>query len=302
MDEAKNSSSTKVRSLWRSFQGPNWGFFQFGSWEKKVPKERLYVVLIFAIVAGVTACVLLMAKAGSRGRWQDKNSLIEFSEHYQGGPKVISSGGKTTWQVGYDVKFAPNEELVVVAELYQQDRPMQPLARNVFTGSTSPQALTVSFDRIYENAGQTLVAHNAIIQLGNEVFEIPKFTVDTSRHLNGEGVGWFKNGDLRKPQQPSTARDYATLTRLFSYRSADPEAKRRIWVPSLGVSSGIHHRVVINMAPASRLKHLVVEPVAGCQGLDGQIIPGDLSREQCDKIAERYKHCLTMLLPSCEAR
>jgi hypothetical protein len=251
--------------------------------------------LAITIVAGISVCALLMIKAG-RGVWgRNETSLIEFSGRYRRGPKVISSEGKTTWEVGYDVEFSPSEKLLVVAELYQQDRPMQPLGTRVFTGSTGTGMMTVSFDRSYKNGSKTFVCHSGRIQLGNQVFEIPEFIVDTDGYLSGEGVGWFRGGALRGPQGRGTTQEGANYTELFSFRSAG-KGGTRIWVPGAGVSSSTDYLVAVNMVPLSQFKYLEVKPAAGCQGLDGRIIPAGLSHELSSETAVRYKqHLMTAL-------
>lgn len=223
----------------------------------------LRIVAVFAILAVMAFCVLLMAKVHQDKLWPDENLLIRFSEYNGSGPISVSNAGKTTWTKSYNVQFAPGAKLVVVAELHHVDKPVRPLGRKIFTGSTDPQRFAVSFTRAYKDKAKTIVGHSTKVQLSEQALEIPEFTVGTDRYLEGEVLRWFQSGELRKLHQPHTKKDETTLTSLFSYRLEDRKAKRRTWVPGPGISSGVNHRIVLNMIPASRLKHLVAEPIGG---------------------------------------
>ncbi|MHC4573032.1 MAG: hypothetical protein ACYS76_02680 [Planctomycetota bacterium] len=230
--------------------------------------RRLRIFTVFAIFALTAFCVLLTARVRRDRLWPDENLLLGFSEHNGSGPISVSDGCKITWTKSYDVEFAPEEELLVVAELYEVGKPMRPLGQKILTGSTDPQRFTVTFTRTYKDETKTIVGHSTKIQSGEQVFEIPEFTVSTKWHLNGEVLSWFPGGALRKLRPPRSKKDEGTPTRLFAYRLEDIEGNRPISVPALGISSGENHRVVLNITPASGFKCLVTEPAGSLRVQD----------------------------------
>ena len=249
-------------------------------------------MMFFAILAVIAFYVLLMVQVGRNKLWPDENLLIRFTQHNGGEPIRVSNGSKTTWTKSYDVEFAPGEELLVVAELHQVGKPTRPLGQKILTGSTDPQRLTVSFTRTYKNEAKTIVGHSAKVRLGEQIFEIPQFTVGTKNYPNGEVLSWFQGRELRKLHQSHTKKDETTLTMLFSYRLVEKEAKSGSPVRGLGISSGVNHRVVLNMIPASRLRYFVVEPIGGLQGPDGEIIPADHKQPYSGKESLRRSQIL----------
>jgi hypothetical protein len=215
----------------------------------------------------MVVCVLLTKKRGQHKLWPDDNLLVRFSEHNASGPISVSNGRQTRWTKSYDVQFAPGEGLLIVAELHQPDKPVRPLHREILTGSTDVHRLTLSFTRTYKDEAGTTVGHSAKVQLGQQIFEIPQFTVAANCHLNGEALSWFPAGDLRKLHHPHQKNHNTALATLFSYRLVDKKDDRRSSVPGPGISSAINHRVVLYMIPASRRKHLAGDSVGGLAGL-----------------------------------
>jgi hypothetical protein len=287
--ERKNFFFVASLGLWRLFKNFDLLWIRF----KYAPRYRwLRIFMILAVFIVVAVSVLLIVGPWPDKLWPDENLLVRFSEHNGSGPISVRDGSKATWTKSYDVEFAPDEELLVVAELHQVGKPTRPLGRKILTGYTDPQRCTVSFTRAYKDDAKTIIGHSAKVQLGQQVFEIPEFTVAAKRYLNGEVLNWFQDEQLRKLDQPHAKKDETTLTRLFSYRLVDKRAKKRSSDPAPGISSGDNHRVVVNMIPASKLKYLSTEPVCGLQGLDDEIIPPD--DKQSGVMTEARKHNLAI--------
>jgi hypothetical protein len=259
----------------------------------------MVVIFLFIVIAVVSVCVLLVAKVGSGESWPDKNLLIRVTERCKQGPKVIRSGGRTTWEMFYYAEFAPREELLVVAELYQWEKPMRPLGQMIFPGSTDLQELKVRFSRVYENEVKTIVSHTASVRLGAGVLEIPRFTVYKQRYSTDESMGWYSGEGLCRLKQEYNGHDYGKLETLLYYHDGggEPEeGEARFWIPGHSTTqAGSSYWFGLRMIPISRLKYLVIEPVRDRQGLDGQIIPADLTGEQSRAIAQRYKRSLMVM-------
>jgi hypothetical protein len=196
----------------------------------------------------------------------------------------------------YDAEFALREELLVVAELYQWEKPMRPLGQMVFPGSTDLQELKVRFSRVYENEAKTIVSHRASVRLSAGVFEIPRFTVHRQGYSADESVGWYSGEGLRRLKRKQNRQDYGKLETLLYYHDGGgklEEGEGRFWIPGHSITQvGSSYWIGLRMIPISRLKYLAIEPVRDRQGLDGQIIPADLTGEQSWAMAQRYRKSL----------
>jgi hypothetical protein len=161
------------------------------------------------------------------------------------------------------VEFAPGEGLLVIAELHQAGKPMRPLGQKTFTHSTESRRLTISLTRSYEDDTKTFIGHSVKVQLGEQVFEIPQFEVSAKGYHNGEVLNWFQGGELRKQHQSHKTTDQTALATLLSYCLVHKKAEMGSSIRGLGISSGVSHRVVLNMILVSQLKYLATEPVDG---------------------------------------
>jgi hypothetical protein len=259
----------------------------------------MVVIFLFIVIAVISVCVLLVTRVGSGKSWPDKNLLIRLTERCKGGRKIIRGGERTTWEMLYDAEFAPCEELLVVAELYQWEKPMRPLGQMIFPGSNELQELKVCFSRVYENEAKTIVSHRASVRVGAQFLEIPRFTVYKQRYSADESMGWYSGEGLRRLKRERNGQDYGKLETLLYYHDGGGEPEEgqgRFWIPGHSVAqAGSSYWVGLRIIPISRLKYLVTEPVRDSQGLDGQIIPADLTGEQSRAIAQRYKKRLMVM-------
>jgi len=262
---------------------------------RPIPKSaRLGIVSVLSIL--ITAAILLpMARAKNEDRFSDKDLLIKFTELPEGEAKKVSVDDTTTWSKGYEVEFAPGEDLLVVVEMYQAGKPMQIIGRNVFEGSERPEKFTVTFDRAYQDAAKRSVTHNIQFKLGEQVFKIP---VHTPRYLSTQWWDWYRGEGLRRPEMRYTKARYARIETLFYYGAAnlsmESEYKAKFWIPGRDVTPvPIQYGIALKMIPLSSLQYLHVEPVGGYQGLDGKIIPGNyLTLEKAARIADEYKQMI----------
>lgn len=149
------------------------------------------------------------------------------------------------------------------------------------------------------------MAHRAKIKLGDEVFEIPEFTLDTKSYYSGEGWRQYTGNGLRRLRNPSSQEDYSKFDLLFMYDSRDNHAPDTetafFWIPG-DMPSPIedHHAIVFKMIPTSRLHCMVVEPVLGWQDLDGRILPVDTPLERVRQTGTKYKTEILNLIRSGE--
>lgn len=318
-EKAEQYPQTLVEVAKLAFEGPALSLRLIGVMESKsalsgrikriltrpIPKTAK-LGIIGLLVIGITATILIpMAKS----EWSDENLLIRFGDCRPPGPiKKIGPGGEATWSTSCNVEFKEGEDLLVVAELYQAGKPMRVLGRKIFQGPAVPDKLSVHLTRVYENEAKTVLVHSAKVQLGDQILDIPEFTVKADRFYYGEGWGRYGASGLRKERYNRTGQDYARLESLFYWfngSGGDPkEGQVLFWIPGHRTKqTPSHHHIQFSMVPLSRLKYLIggFYTAAGRQGLDGETIPEDLSYEQAKAMADQYFTKLTMSLPELTA-
>ena len=213
-------------------------------------------------------------------------------------PEKISVGDMTKWSKSYEVEFAPGENMLVAAEVYQAGKPMRILGRKIFAHSNKPEKLTLTFVRNYKNVARTSITYNIKFQLGRQVFKIPEFPIYTVRYFPGEAWRWYQGEVLRSLKTRHTNEEYTGIEPLFNYCSTgeikESEDQARFWIPGSNVTPIMsNHCVVLRMMPLSGLKYLSVEPIGGYQGLDGKIIPPtNFTLEKANEIADAYKNMI----------
>ena len=258
---------------------------------RPLPKSaRLGIIgLLVVIIAG--AILLPMAKAKNEDRFSEKDLLIKFAELPEGEAKKVSVDDTTIWSKSYEVEFAPGQDLLVAAEMYQAGKPMRIIGRNIFEGSEKPEKFTVTFDRTYQDAAKRSVTHNIQFKLGDQIFKIP---VHTPRYLSTQWWDWYRSEGLRRPEMRYTKTRYAGIETLFYYGAAnlsmESEYKAKFWIPGRDVTPAMNqYGIALKMIPLSSLKYLYVEPIGGYQGLDGKMISMSLTLEEAERIADEYK-------------
>jgi len=253
--------------------------------------------LLAIIIAG--AVLLPMAKARNEDRFSDKDLLIKFTEIPEEAAKKVSVDDTTIWSKSYDVEFAPGQDMLVAAEVYQAGKPMRILGRCILEGSQKPEKFTVTFVRTYQDVAKRSVTHNIQFKLGHQVFKIPEFPMHTPLYFSTEAWDWYRGEGLQRHETRHTKTKYAGIDTLFYYGASDSseefeEDEARFWIPGRDVTPIMsNHCIALKMIPLSSLKYLSVEPIGGYQGLDGKIISMSLTLEKADQIAEEYKQMIT---------
>ena len=202
------------------------------------------------------------------------------------------------WVKNYDVEFAHGEELLVFAELYEVEKPMRRLGQKIFTGSATPERLSVKLFPVYKNDAKNIIAYTAVVKLGEQILEIPEFTITSLKWLNETGYGCYQGEGLRK--------DYTDIKSLFTFYKDNFDDKRnKFWVPgSHTTATNMHHEIIFRMIPVSRAGYLLLDeqPATGRQGLDGKPTPPDLTWERAKQINQQYKQTILDTIEQLEAK
>jgi beta-lactamase regulating signal transducer with metallopeptidase domain len=260
--------------------------------------------LLGVLVVGVAALVLLpMTKGGPLTGWLHPDRLLHLASREDAAGTYRGDGVGDEYSKEYQVTFRPDEKLLVVAELYQTDRPMQTLAYRVFSAPAQPEKLPVRLRRQYADAGKTTARYDVSVTLGRQSLRIEPSPSAGLPVYPDTHCGFFTGTELKS----AGAQPYHEMENLLLFtsgKSGDPRnlPRGRIWIPGYNNVTWIFkdvYFIMVKMLPLSQLDHLQVgaPDMAEPEQLpDGTILPPDASKEQRQAVADEYVLNLKRLL------
>ncbi|MHC4299890.1 MAG: M56 family metallopeptidase [Planctomycetota bacterium] len=269
---------------------------------KPLPTTAKLGVTGLIVIALLGAILLPMAKGQpKKNNPFDENTLITFDSETDLLGTVKTDGDAKKYSKTYDVTFKKGEKLLVIAELYRAGKPMQVLGHKVFNAPVDIGKLSSNFS-FSTNQSKTVTTHHGNLRLGEQVFDIPEFSVDFFPYTTG--WGWFK-GDALNASIDRRGRDYEAMEVLFYFHGsfADYDGKARFWIPASDMTPlEVPYAFALKAIPLSRLENLYVEPVGGWQGLDGKLMdPEGYKIEKVEAIVYEYRKMLQRIVMPCTA-
>jgi beta-lactamase regulating signal transducer with metallopeptidase domain len=251
---------------------------------RPVPKTATLGIagLLVILICGVILLPMV------RGRWWSPDYLVKLTADTEHPIKMDTINDRQVLSMQYDSKFAKDEKLFVVAELYQSGKPMRPLGYKFLEGSDKSQVMNLKFTRQFEDKDKTISKCNLKLEYGDQILSIPRFIIRTDYFY--PDTYWRHSNNIIFSKLITY---FEPLFVVSASASQEHAADYFIWMPGFNNVTQIRQQrwyILIKALPASMIEQLSIDaPFQGSQILDGTCMKKTPELAPHRVVAEQYR-------------